>query len=90
MYLMSGMSQILSVIIDLGISAPGHGKYVVDGLSAADKSYKYQFISNVQCTGSNRFDSHMEVHTGNQNNDVILAKEFQHHMKNRISQKWCF
>ena len=34
-----------------------------------------------QIPGSNRFDSQMQLHTGNQNNDVCLAKEFQQHLK---------
>ena len=45
------MSQCYSVIIDRGISAPGHGKQVVDGLNAVDKHYIYQLMSNFQLTG---------------------------------------
>ena len=45
------MSQCYSVIIDRGISAPGHGKEVVDGLNAIGKRYTYQLMSNVQLTG---------------------------------------
>ena len=41
LYLMSVMSQTYSIIIDQGISAPGHGKEVVDGLNAVDKRYIY-------------------------------------------------
>ena len=41
LYLMSVMSQTYSIISDLVISAPGHGKEVVDGLSATDKRYIY-------------------------------------------------
>ena len=41
----------------------------------------YQLISTVKLPVSNRFDSHMQIHTGNQKDDVILAKEFQHHIK---------
>ena len=37
-------------------------------------------MSNVQLPGSNIFYSHMQIHTGNQDNDVSLAKEFQKHM----------
>ena len=36
-------------------------------------------MSIVQLTGSNRFDSHIQMNTGNQNNDGSLAKEFQQH-----------
>ena len=67
------MSQCYSVIIDWGISAPGHGKEVVDGLNAVDKRHIYQLMPNFQLTGSNRFDSQIKIHTGNQNNDVSLA-----------------
>ena len=66
MYLMSVMSQCYSIIIGRGISAPGHGKEVIDGLNAFDKKYIYQLISTVQLPGSIRFDSQIQMHTGNQ------------------------
>ena len=74
LYLMSVMPQCYSVIIDWGISAPGHGKEVVDGLNAVDKRYIHQLMSNVKLPGSNRFDSKMQMHTGAQKYDVSLAK----------------
>ena len=77
-YLLSVMSQCYSIIIDRGISAPGHVKEVVDGINAVDKRYIYQLMSTVQLPGSNIFDSHIKMHTGDQKYDVILAKEFQH------------
>ena len=57
LYLMSVMSKTYPIIIDRGISAPGHGKEVVDGLNAVDKRYIYQLISKVQLLGSVIFDS---------------------------------
>ena len=57
LYLMSVMSQTYSILIDRGISAPGHGKEVVDGLNAVDKRYIYNLMSKVQLHGSIRFDS---------------------------------
>ena len=60
LYFMSVMSQCYSVIIDQGISAPGHDKEVVDGLNYFDKSYIYQLMSNVQLPGSNIFFSQMQ------------------------------
>ena len=48
LYLMSVMSQCYSVTIYQGISAPGHGKYVVYGLNAVDKIYIYKLMSNIQ------------------------------------------
>ena len=41
LYLMSVMSQPYSIVIDRGISAPGHGKEMVHGLNAVDKRYIY-------------------------------------------------
>ena len=73
---MSVMYQCYFVIIFRGISALGHGKEAVDGLNAFDKRYIYQLMSNVQLPVSNVFDSHMQMHTGKQNNDLSLAKEF--------------
>ena len=74
---MSVMSQCYFVITDRGISAPEHVKEFVDGLNYVHKRYIYHFISNVQLPGSKIFDSHIKMHTGNQNNYVSLVKEFQ-------------
>ena len=57
LYLMSVISQCYSIIIDQGISAPGHVKDVVDVLNAVDKRYIYQLMTTVQIPGSNIFDS---------------------------------
>ena len=51
LYLMSVMSHTFSTMIDRGISAPGHGKEVVDGLNDVDKRYIYQLMSKVQLPG---------------------------------------
>ena len=79
---MSVMSQCYYIIIDQVISAPGHGKEVVDGINAVDKCYIYQLMFTVQLPVSNIFDLKMKIHTGNQNYDVSLAKKFQHYLKN--------
>ena len=67
------MSQTYSIIIDRGISAPGHGKEVVDGLNAVDKHYIYQLVSKIHLLGSVRFDSQIKMHTGTENKYVSLA-----------------
>ena len=61
---MSVISQNYSLIIDRVISAPGHGKEVVDGLNDFDKRYIYQLMSKVQLPGSIRFDSQIKTNTG--------------------------
>ena len=58
------MSQPYSIIIDCGISAPGHRKEVVDGINAVDKRYIYELMSKVQLHGSVRFDLQIKMHTG--------------------------
>ena len=73
LYLMLVMSQCYSIIIDWGISAPGHGKEVVDGLNDVDKRYIYQLMSTVQLPGSVRFYSKIKIHTGAKKEDVTLA-----------------
>ena len=60
---MSVMSQCYSIIIDGGISAPGHVKEVVDVLNSVDKCYIYQLMYNVQLPGSAIFDSQIKIHT---------------------------
>ena len=57
MYLMSVMSQNYSIIIDRGISSPGHGKELVYVLNDVYKRYIYQLMYKVRLTGSVRFDS---------------------------------
>ena len=64
LYLISVMSKCYSIIIDQDISAPGHGKEVVDGLNDFDKRYVYQLISTVQIPESIIFDSQIQMHTG--------------------------
>ena len=82
---MSVMSQCYSIIIDRGISAPGNGKEMVDGINAVDNRYIYQLMSTVQLSGSSIFDSQIQTHTGNQKDDVSLAKEFQHFLTKNLS-----
>ena len=80
------MAQCYSVIIDRGISAPGHGKEFVDGLNDVDKRYIYQSMSKVQLPGSVRFDSQIKMHTGAENKDVSLAQESKYHLEEEHRQ----
>ena len=75
-YLMSVMSQSKSIIIDRGISAPGHVKEVVDGLKAIDRRYIfiYQLMSNVQLPGSKTLDSNILMHSCTPKDNVTLDK----------------
>ena len=74
LYLTSVMSQCYSVIIDRGISAPGHGKEVVNRLNAVHMRYIYLLMSTVQLPGSKLFHSQIKIHTGTEEKDVSLAR----------------
>ena len=52
---MSVLSQRHSIIFDWGISAPGYGKEVADGINALDNRFIYKLMSNFQITGSKTF-----------------------------------
>ena len=41
----------------------------------------YQLMSKVQLPGSVRFDLQIKMHTGTENKDVSLAKEFKDHLE---------
>ena len=68
------LSQYFSVIIERGISAPGHGREVVDGLNSIDKMFLFQLVSTVQFTGENFYDTHMVIHTGTHTSDGSLDR----------------
>ena len=81
---MRGRSWVAT--IDQGISAPGHGKEVVDGLNAVEKRYIYQLMSKVQLPGSIRFDSQIKIHTGTEKKDLSLARESKNHLEGEHRQ----
>ena len=56
LYLMYILSQCHSIIIDQGISEPGNGKEVIDGLNAIYKRCIYQLMYMVQLIGLKTFD----------------------------------
>ena len=74
LYLMSVLSQSHSIIVDRGISPPGHDKYVVDGIRVIANHHMYQLMSNVKLPGSTTFGSQILMHSCTPKNDVSLAK----------------
>ena len=73
MFLLSILSKSYNIIIDHGISAPGHRRKVVDGLIDTEKRSTFNTIVTVQVPVSKRFDTRMALHTSTQNTDVSLA-----------------
>ena len=46
----------------------------------------YQLMPKVQISGSFIFDAHIKMHTGTENKDVSLAKEFKNHLEKEHRQ----
>ena len=74
------LSQAFYIIIDRGISAPGHGRELVDGLNAVDKRFFSQLMSTVQLPSAKGYDTQMVMHTGNRTSNVSLARKCQKHL----------
>ena len=86
LYLMSVLSQRHSIIFDQVISAPGHGKELIDDLNATEKRYMYQFMSTVQLPGSKIIEKHILMHSCTKKEYVSLDKEFHKHLSNYDSK----
>ena len=71
------LPQEYNVIIGLCDLVPDHGREVVYGLNATDKSFPFQFMRNVQLANSKGYNVHMVMHSAAHNYDVSLAVEFQ-------------
>ena len=80
LYFLSVLSQRHSNITDRGISTPGHGKEVVDGINVIGKHFMYEIMSNVQLPGSKTVDSQILMHYCTPKKGVSMAKEFQRHL----------
>ena len=63
LYLLSVLSHAHKIIIDSGAGAPGHGKYVVDGLNAMNKRYLSTLMKTVQLINTATRNSQMVMHT---------------------------
>ena len=66
--------QTFYIIIDSGISSPGHVRELVDVLITIDKSFIFQLMSNVQLLGKKGYDTQMVMHTGIRTSGVSLAR----------------
>ena len=44
------LSHAYNIVINYGVGASGHGKYVVDGLNATEKKFLTMMMTTVQLT----------------------------------------
>ena len=54
------------------ITAPGHGREVVDSCDATEKRFIFNLMATVQLPGSQRVDIKMEMHTSTLTDDISL------------------
>ena len=66
--------QDFSVIIDRCISAPGHGREVIDVLNSTYKRFLLQLMSNVKLLGEKIYNTQMVMHSATSTDDVSLAR----------------
>ena len=79
---MSMLSHKFSVVIESGISALWHERWLVYILNTIDKRFISQLISTVQLPGAKGYNTQIVIHTGTRTTDVILAIEIKKHMSN--------
>ena len=82
LYLLSVLSHAYNIVIDHRVEAPGHGKYIVDGLSDTKKSFLTMLMKTVQLPGASTNESQMVMHTTMSNTDIRLERLFQKHILN--------
>ena len=73
-------SRAYNSVIGCGVVSPVHGKDVVDGFNATDKSFLTMFMTTVQLSGTATNNSHMFIHTTISNTYISLARLFQKHI----------
>ena len=83
---MSIFPQEFNIIIEHGISAPGHGREVVDSCDATEKQFIFNLMATVQLPGSQRVDIKMEMHTSTLTDDISLLKKIKKHLSNASRQ----
>ena len=75
-YLLSILAHAYNTIIDCGVGAPVHGRYV----NATNKRFLSVLIADVQLSGVEAYESHMAMHTSTANTNISLARELQKHL----------
>jgi hypothetical protein len=75
LYLLSVLSAQFQIVIDRAIGAPGHGKDIVDGLSATDKQFLRKKMCMIGTPEANDGTSRMAAHSMVENASKSLAEE---------------
>ena len=71
------LSWAYNILFDSDVGAPGHGKYVVDGLNASNKRFLKILMTNVQLTSDDTNNSQMFMHITISNKDMSITRVFQ-------------
>ena len=79
-FLLSMLSQAYNIIINNGVSEPGHCRELVDGIKITYKRFLFHLMESLQLPGLKYYGTQMAMHYATQNADVSLAREFQKHL----------
>ena len=80
------LSHAYHIVIDCGVRAPVHDKYVIDSLSANDKRFLKKFMTTAQISGGSTNYSQMFIYTTMNNTYIILVGLFQKHISYSIRE----
>ena len=70
------LSRYFYVNIDRGISAPGHGREVVDVRNSVGKRFLFQLKPTVQLPGAKGYGTWVLIYTVTHTYDIGLSREF--------------
>ena len=68
------LSHAFSIIIDRGISVPGHDREVVVGPNELGENFIFRLTSSVKLPGANNYDTQMVICTVTCTSDVSLTR----------------
>ena len=71
------LSHEYKIVIDRGVGAPGHEKYVVDSLRATEKRFLTVLMTTVKIPGADTNNAQVFMHTEMSNTNIILERVFQ-------------
>ena len=77
LYLLSMLSHLYSIIIDRGVGAPAHCKYVVDVFNVNDIRFLTMLMTTVKLPGADNNYSQRIMHTTMSNTDISIARVFK-------------
>ena len=83
LYLLSMFPHAYSIVIVSGFKAPGHGKYVVDGLNTEGKRFLKMLMTTMQLPFADTNDSQMVMNNAMSDTYISIARVFKNILQNQ-------